>query len=93
MLRSATLILLLSSAAAQAAVIHGLVVEKSTGYSVANAAVTLQPLPPAGQASTTVRSNESGRFEFGNLARGAYLIKASRRGFMKGGALVRDREQ
>jgi Carboxypeptidase regulatory-like domain len=83
MQRSATIALFFASVvASQAAVIHGLVVEKSTGYSVANAAVTLQPLPLAGQASTTVRSNESGRFEFGSLARGAYLVKAARRGFM-----------
>ena len=82
MLRSTILLLLGLAAAAQAAVIHGLVVEKLTGYSVANAAVTLQPIPLAGQTSTTVRGNDSGRFEFGSLTSGAYLVRASRRGFM-----------
>jgi len=79
---SVTILLFVLATASPAAVINGLVVEKSTGYSVAHASVTLQPLPMAGRATTNVRTNDAGRFEFGNLASGAYLVKAARRGFM-----------
>lgn len=70
------------SALLQGAVIRGTVVEKRSGYSLSRATVTLQPVPSAGQAVRSVRTTDSGRFEFDNLGPGAYLIKASRRGFM-----------
>jgi hypothetical protein len=78
-----TLLLLAAAASAmQAGVVRGLVVEKRTGYSVSRATVTLEPIPSAGQAARTARTGDSGEFAFGNVAPGAYLIKASRRGFM-----------
>ena len=72
----------LAAPAMHAAVIRGLVVENRTGYSLSRATVTLQPIPSAGQAPRAVRTGDSGEFAFGNVGAGAYLIKASRRGFM-----------
>jgi hypothetical protein len=76
------LLLAVAASAMQAAVIRGLVVENRTGYSVSHATVTLQPIPSGGQAPRTVRTGDSGEFAFGSVSLGAYLIKASRRGFM-----------
>jgi len=72
----------LLSVAAQGAVIRGVVVEKQTGYLLSHAVVTLQSLSAQGQSDHSVRTSESGQFEFGNLALGAYLLTASRRGFL-----------
>jgi hypothetical protein len=83
-------VLLLACAAAlqvspaQAGVIRGAVVEKSTGYSLAHASVSLQPVAPGNQPGRTVLANDSGIFEFDRLPAGAYVIKASRRGFIPG---------
>jgi len=76
------LLLAVAAPAMQGAVIRGLVVENRTGYSVSHATVTLQPIPSAGQAPRTARTSDSGEFAFGNVSPGAYLLKASRRGFM-----------
>jgi hypothetical protein len=76
------LVLAVAASAMQAAVIRGLVVENRTGYSVSSATVTLQSIPSAGQAPRIARTGDSGEFAFGNVSPGAYLIKASRRGFM-----------
>lgn len=76
---------LLSGVAAitlHAAVIRGTVMEERTGYILARAEVTLEPIPNAGQEVRTVRTRENGQFVFANLASGSYLVKASRRGFM-----------
>jgi hypothetical protein len=61
---------LLLSVAAHSAVIRGVVVEKQTGYLLSHAVVTLQMLPGQGQSSRSVRTSDSGQFEFGNLPLG-----------------------
>ena len=77
-----TLLLSLSAVSAQAGLIHGIVVERLTGYSLEHATVTLQSLPLGGSATQTARTREAGQFEFDGLPAGAYLIRATRRGFM-----------
>ena len=67
---------------ARAGVIRGAIVEKNTGYSLAHASVTLQSV--GNQSSRTVLTNDAGIFEFDNLPAGAYVVKASRRGFIPG---------
>jgi hypothetical protein len=62
-----------------AAVIRGVVVENSTGSSLARAVVTLQPI---GGKPLTTRTSDSGVFEFSGLDAGAYLVEATRRGFL-----------
>jgi len=66
----------------QAAVIRGIVVENMTGYSLARSQVTLHMIGTPSDAAVSVRSAESGGFEFTNLAAGAYIVRASRRGFL-----------
>jgi hypothetical protein len=73
---------LLLSVAAHGAVIRGVVVEKQTGYLLSHAVVTLQSLSVQGQSDRSVRTSDSGQFEFGRLPLGAYLLTASRRGFL-----------
>lgn len=71
---------LVFAAVGHAGLIRGTVVEKRTGYVLSRAIVSIQPVGP-GQAERTVRTNESGRFEFG-VGPGAYVVKVTRRGFM-----------
>lgn len=64
----------------QAGLIRGTVVEKRTGYVLSRATVSIQPVGP-GQAERTVRTGDTGRFEF-PVGTGAYVVKATRRGFV-----------
>ncbi len=62
--------------AAPAAVIRGIVVEKSTGYSLAHASITLQPVSVGrSDAARSGSTNDSGQFEFDDLAAGAYVLE------------------
>ncbi|HWE49918.1 MAG TPA: carboxypeptidase-like regulatory domain-containing protein [Bryobacteraceae bacterium] len=78
------LLLAASALQAKAGVIRGVVVEKSTGYSLAHAAVTLEPVPGGNLPGRTMLTSEAGGFAFDKLPAGAYVLKASRRGFMPG---------
>ncbi len=66
----------------QAAVIRGIVVENMTGYSLSRSLVTLRMIGTPSDAAVSVRTSESGAFEFTNLVSGAYIVRASRRGFL-----------
>jgi hypothetical protein len=44
--------------------------------------LTLESIPLAGQQIRTARTGENGQFNFAELPAGAYLLKATRRGFM-----------
>jgi len=70
------------AASARAAVIRGTVVENFTGKPLARALVLLQPVSSAAGEVRTTRANSLGGFEFDKLAAGAYIVKASRIGFM-----------
>jgi protocatechuate 3,4-dioxygenase beta subunit len=62
---------------AYAGVVHGVVSENITGYSLARARVRLQPIPKSGQPQgkpIQIRSGRSGQFAFGNVADGLYLL-------------------
>ncbi len=72
----------LLAANAHAAVIRGAVSEHNTGNALARTQITLQPVGSAAQAVLSMRTNESGNFEFASLAAGAYIVKASRRAFL-----------
>jgi Carboxypeptidase regulatory-like domain len=76
------LVFLLAGGALQAAIIKGSVVENQTGKALARTLISIQPLPGSAGPSGTVRTNSYGMFEFIDLPGGAYLITASRRGFM-----------
>jgi len=65
-----------------AAVIRGVVVENFTSKPLARAAVVLEPVAGTPGAIKSIRANSLGVFEFDSLAAGAYVIKASRKGFM-----------
>lgn len=64
------------------AVIRGVVVEHQTGRVLSRAVVSLQPLSGTPGEGRSIGTNNVGQFEFDALAAGAYVIKASRRGFM-----------
>jgi hypothetical protein len=74
--------LVLASVSLHAAVIRGLVVENMTGYSLSRSLVTVQLIGAPSDAAVSVRTSESGGFEFTSLAAGAYIVRASRRGFL-----------
>jgi hypothetical protein len=77
--------LLLAAALAgcgQAAVVRGMVVENLTGKPLAHAVVVLQPIGGTPGDMRSMRTTRFGGFEFGSLAGGAYVLKASRRGFL-----------
>ncbi len=76
------LLAVLAAASAHAAVIRGNVVENFTGKLLTRALVILQPLPGTPAEVRSMRTTSLGRFEFDNLPAGAYLVKASRRGFL-----------
>ena len=67
---------------APAAIIRGVAIEKRTGYRLSRVALTLEPIPLAGQQVRTFRTGENGQFTFSGLPGGAYLLRATRRGFM-----------
>ena len=66
----------------QAAVIRGIVVENMSGYSLSRSLVTLHMIGTPSDSAVSVRTSESGAFEFTNLVSGAYIVRASRRGFL-----------
>ena len=76
------LALAVAAIALQAAVIRGTVLENQTGRPVARAVVGLTPISGTPGKPLAVRTNSAGIFEFGQLSAGAYVIKASRRGFV-----------
>jgi hypothetical protein len=80
MARCAALVLVAVSL--QAAVIRGIVVENLTGYSLSRSLVNLHMIGAPSDSAVSVRTSESGGFEFTNLAAGAYIVRASRRGFL-----------
>jgi hypothetical protein len=65
-----------------AAVIRGTIVENRTGKPLSRVSVVLQPIAGTPGNQATVRTNNFGGFEFQSLAGGAYVLKASRRGFL-----------
>jgi hypothetical protein len=67
---------------ANAAVIRGTVVENATGKALARAVVVLQPVEGTPGDMRSMRTTQFGGFEFDGLAGGAYVLKASRRGFL-----------
>jgi Carboxypeptidase regulatory-like domain len=76
------LVFLLAGGALHAAIIKGSVVENQTGKALARTLISIQPLPGSAGPTGSVRTNTYGMFEFIDLPAGAYLIHASRRGFM-----------
>src|SRR5262245_22631656 len=70
------------AAALKAAVIRGSVVEHATGKPLARAVVALQPIAGTPATAATVRTNSIGAFEFPSLPAGAYVVTASRPGFV-----------
>jgi hypothetical protein len=76
------LLLAIAGLPAPAATIRGLALEKRTGYGLSRAIVTLEPIPLAGQQVRTLRTGVNGQYFFGQVPPGAYLLKATRRGFM-----------
>jgi hypothetical protein len=75
-------LLVLAACSLQGAVIRGIVVENMTGYSLSRALVTVQMIGAASDAAVSIRTNDSGGFEFSDLPAGAYIVRASRRGFL-----------
>jgi hypothetical protein len=78
----APLLTLVSAGFLHAAVIRGVVVENLTGKPLARAAVRLDPIGGTPGSGKTVRANSLGVFEFNALPAGAYIVKASREGFL-----------
>jgi protocatechuate 3,4-dioxygenase beta subunit len=77
------LLLVLSAASIHAAgVIRGMVVENQSGKPLSRATVVLQPIDGTPGSPRPVRTSTYGSFEFASLADGAYIVKASRRGFL-----------
>lgn len=73
---------LLTSAFLQAATIRGTVVENQTGRALSRASIELHPVPGTTAAGRVVRTDVYGGFQFAAVAPGAYVVKASKRGFM-----------
>jgi hypothetical protein len=74
--------LILVAVSLHAAVIRGIVVENTSGYALSRSLVTLHMIGMPSDAAVSVRTSESGAFEFPNLIPGAYIVRASRRGFL-----------
>ena len=75
-------LLVLAATALSAAVIRGTIVENRTGKPLSRVAVVLQPIAGTPGSQAAVRTNSFGGFEFTPLAGGAYVLKASRLGFL-----------
>jgi protocatechuate 3,4-dioxygenase beta subunit len=85
MLRSFSLALLgwtFGAGALSAALIRGNVVENQSGKALARAVITLSPVTGTRGGTKTARANGYGAFTFESLAPGAYVLKASKRGFI-----------
>lgn len=76
------LLFLLAAASLPAAVIRGSVIENMTGYALARALVTVQMIGGPSDAAISSRTTDAGGFEFASLPEGAYIVRASRRGFL-----------
>jgi hypothetical protein len=76
------LLLAVAALPAPAAAIRGVAIEKRTGYRLSRVILTLEPIPLAGQQARSFRTGENGQFTFNELPGGAYLLRATRRGFM-----------
>jgi hypothetical protein len=75
-------ILVLLAASAHGAVIRGSVSEALTGNPLARTLVQIEPVPGTPGAAQSVRASERGQFEFGGLAAGGWVVKATRPGFL-----------
>ena len=67
---------------ANAAIIRGVVMENQTGHPLARTLVTVQPVAGTNGATASLRTNMYGAFESPPLPGGAYLVSASRPGFV-----------
>ena len=76
------LALALACVVVQAAVIRGTVIENQSRKPLSRALVSLQPIEGTPGKATSIRTNKYGAFQFDALAAGAYVVKASRRGFL-----------
>lgn len=76
------LLFLLAVTSLRAAVIRGSVVENMTGYSLSRTLVTVQLIGGPSDDAVSARTNDTGGFEFSRLPAGAYIVRASRRGFL-----------
>ncbi|HLY16282.1 MAG TPA: carboxypeptidase-like regulatory domain-containing protein [Bryobacteraceae bacterium] len=65
---------------AQAAVISGVVLDRSTGRPLARSLVALRPVDGTGGKPQSARANRAGQFHF-TVSAGMYLLRASRNGF------------
>src|SRR5262249_18645680 len=75
------LCLIFLAGALPAAVIRGTVVENQTSKPLSRTTVSLEPVSGTPGNPHSARTNIYGTFEFDSLAPGAYVIRASRRGF------------
>lgn len=69
-------------AALHAGVIRGTVLENQTSKPLSRAQVVLEPVAGTAGGAHSARTDRSGNFAFSSLPAGAYVLKASRRGFM-----------
>jgi len=76
------LVLALSAGGLRAAIIRGDVVENQSGRPLARTLVVAQPVKGTGAKYASVFTTVYGTFEFSALPGGAYLLSASRRGFV-----------
>ena len=74
-------VLAAAALSAAAAVIEGVVVEKSTGRPVARARVTLHPLQVSSSSSSPLFTDSAGRFSLPQQAGGAFLLSVEKRGY------------
>jgi hypothetical protein len=80
-MRRLVVCLALAAAALPAAVIRGTVVENQTSKPLSRVTISLEPVSGTPAKSGMTRTDRYGAFAFDSLPAGAYLIKASRRGF------------
>jgi hypothetical protein len=66
---------------AQAAAIHGTVVENQTGRPLARTLVIASPIAGTSGGAKSARTNGYGAFAFDDLPAGAFLVSAARKGF------------
>jgi hypothetical protein len=79
------LLLLVVTQAAQCAMIHGIVLERTSSRPLARSRVTLQILNSQGtpQNVATAFTNRSGQYWFPSLPDGDYLVSAGRQGYLE----------
>jgi hypothetical protein len=75
-------ILLSLTAPLAGAVIRGIVTEAFTGNPLARTLIQIEPIGGTPGAARSVRAGERGSFEFGSLAAGGWILKATRPGFL-----------